>query len=243
MNKIVIKAGGSGNIIESNYLHPIEWMNYRKFQIKSQTFSDIVEALLQLSKSDKVVYVNGGVAAFLFINLAKSMQLGDEYLSEIGCSVINITAFIVLRKLLDLRANVYPKLLSPDLITDNLFNTYDIVIVQSSTDYQSSDELATYTASKLSDVKLVFFKKGIPIFHTGFEKPTEIHSFPIDELLDKANEYEEVPGRNYILDKNSLRIIKDNNISTTLFNSDDICTIKEKGKLDYNELPSTKIIL
>ncbi|MDO0821301.1 hypothetical protein [Desulfosporosinus nitroreducens] len=222
MNTFVIKAGGSGNIIETDFKHEIEWLKYRRIQIDAKYFSTLIESLTTASYDNKIVYVNGGVAAFIFIDLARNLGLDNENLDEIGCRIVNTTSYIILESLKNKSAKVYPELINPLEFRKEILNDYNLILIKAIQGFKSTDSLATYIASQVQESELMFFKKGIPIYHVGFESPTKVTEFKLSDLENIGAKVTEVPGNNAILDKESINIIKKKMIKTVLYNSDDI---------------------
>lgn len=239
----VIKAGGSGNFIETNCMSNIEWLNYRRFQINSEYFSELVDALYEASKENKIAYINGGVGAYLFIKLGERLGLDESQLNIIGCDIINITSTIILEALIKKSSNIYPELVVPSEFKESIFDSYDIGVFKAMPQFISSDSLSTFIASKGKNTKQIFFKKGVPIYHTGYSKPTKVDEFKISLLEEISQDIEEEPGSNFIIDKQSIDLIKKFNIDTTFYNSDDISNLSKILKNSNNEFRKTKIIL
>jgi len=227
MKKYIIKAGGSGNIVETDFKHKIDWLNYRRIQINSIFFRELVQSLVEASKYHKIAYINGGVAAYLFINLAESLEIDKSELDVIGCEIINITSKIILEAVKKYNSNVCPELINPLEFEDNLFNIYNLIIFKAVPTFKSTDSLAAFVASRNLDSEFLLFKKGVPLYHVGFETPTKITEFKITKLKEIALSFNEIPGNNSIIDHESIELIIKNKIKTTLYNSEEINKLKE----------------
>jgi uridylate kinase len=227
MKVYVIKALGSGNFIETELVNEIPWLSYRKFQIDTGYMNSLVNSLAKVSKAYKLAFICGGMGAYLFINMAKALNLNDKILNNIGCSIINLNSNILLEALINKGVKVCPSLVSALDNYEEYFINYDLLFFKAIPEFSSTDSLAAHVSSKLIDTELIFFKKGVPIYYDGFEKPTKVSEFRIEELEDISENYIETPGKNYIIDYNSIRIIKKHRIKVTLFNADDIINLAE----------------
>ena len=49
---------------------------------------------------------------------------------------------------------------------------YKVVVVAPNERFVSTDELAAQAALEAGAERLLFFKKGVPVFHVGFPRPT-----------------------------------------------------------------------
>ncbi|WP_404468653.1 hypothetical protein [Sutcliffiella horikoshii] len=225
MMNYVIKAGGSGNIIEeSNKADDLpEWLNYRRVKINSKYFEKVCLSLVEFTKkNNKIFYINGGVGAYLFLDFGRSLGLDDRILDQTGCDIINNTSRLLLEKTRSLDGNVCPFLVDVQDIKTSIINKFDIFFIKANPMCKSSDALAAKVATNLEKANLIYFKYGIPTYYVGFEKPVDILEFKIVDLIERAKNKIEKPGDNFILDKEALKLIYTYKIDTTLINSDDI---------------------
>lgn len=219
MKTCVLKCAGSGHLRETKFLHRIPWLNYRRFQIDPDYFNSLVEGVIDASSAARIAIVPGGTGAYLFIGLGRELGLDEAGLSRVGCQIVDVIAGIIRDALLAKGAAVCPDVVSYECNIESLMEQYRIVVVRSSARCHSTDALAAATAVKLRADKLLIFKQGVPIYHVGFERPTEISEFKISMLERIADEFGQNPGENAILDRQCIDLIKDNRIVTCLYNA------------------------
>src|SRR5262245_50201272 len=87
MMPIVVKAGGSGNIVETDSSHPIPWLSYRRLKFAESYVDDLIEGLRGASALRTIAFVPGGMGAYLHLDLARHAGVSDPVLAEIGRSI------------------------------------------------------------------------------------------------------------------------------------------------------------
>ncbi|HZH76599.1 MAG TPA: hypothetical protein VEY88_11230 [Archangium sp.] len=221
MKVSVIKAGGSGNILETDHKHAIPWLAYRRFKLDPDYLRKLVEGVLAaVQANNKIVFVSGGMGAYLYIDLARELGLSESALAEIGCGIVNVNGRIASDAVSLRGVSVCPRLIPPSPSLSENLKQYDVVVVRAEPGYLSTDALAAVAAANIPGSELVLFKKGVPEYHVGFERPTVVEKFTIAELRAIAAKFGEGAGANSILDAQCLEVIERNAIRTRLVNSD-----------------------
>lgn len=218
----MIKAGGGGCLVDEGTQHPLPWLQYRRLQFDARHVKDLVGSLKAVSLSHRVIFAPGGMGAYLFIGLGRELQLHEASLAEIGCQVVNTTGQLVLNALGVAGADVCPQLVDVNADLQEHVDRHGIVVVRASTATATTDSLAACAATKLRGAELLFMKKGVPVFHLGFDHPTELRLFPVTRLLAIAASFRELPGSNPILDGQCLQMMCAHRIPTLFVNSDDV---------------------
>ena len=223
---VVVKLPGAGRIVHCGSKAVLPWMEYRKYQIDDEFFNDAIDSLIQLSFISRVGLVSGGIGAYLYIGLAKSLGLNDCFLSSVGIDIVNLLHGILLKVFLEKGANICPYLVSIESYNYEHYAQYDLLIFSATNNVASTDSLAVMVAEICRADTLLLFKENVPCYHVGFDEPTSIDAIHVDQLIQKANKFSCSPGDHFILDRESLALIKKNKLNTFLVNPHDILQIK-----------------
>lgn len=243
MNVYVLKFGGGGSIIDTGNEHKLPWLSYRRFGINGPSYQQFLDRVCDLAADNRFILVFGGVGAFLFVNLASELSLEKDDVNLVGCEVTNLTASIALNYLQRKGAAVSPTLFLPSEDIAATLLEYEIVIVKACLGFASTDALAAYYASIAKANKLIFFKKNVPEYHVGFEKPTIVNAIQVNKLLNIAKSFDERPGNNSILDSQSLEYIQSNSICASICNIDNVSDLEAILSGSFPEIMMTKVLL
>jgi uridylate kinase len=242
MMPIVVKSGGSGNLVETPERHSIPWLAYRRLKFAESYMDDLIEGLRNAAALRKIVFVPGGMGAYLYLDLARHGGASDTDLSVIGCAIVNVNGLVAIGALTAAGISVCPSLVTPGPDLEAAMSIYRVVVVRAQEVCGSTDELAALAAVAISAEELIIFKKGVPTFHVGFDQPTIVRTFSVAYLQEIAKAFGQQPGRNSILDQGCLRLLADHRIRARLIDSD---RLRELARVVENpsdpELPQTTI--
>jgi uridylate kinase len=224
---VVVKAGGSGLFVRVPYEPRVPWDWYRHYRINEEYFSKLVAGLAHAANQSPLLFVPGGVGAYLYIGLSQRLGLHDEAVNQIGCDIVNVTGRIIMQSLLTQGVEVYPSLANLRDNLGELIRQYQVLVMAASLSFRSTDAVAAAAAVKVGATRLMLFKQGVPTFHLGFESPTVMRSISISRLQEMIGLSEEGPGRNAILDSQAVAIIANGGVETVLYEAGEVERLSE----------------
>jgi uridylate kinase len=224
---VVVKAGGSGLFVRVPHKPRVPWDWYRQYRIDEDYFSKLVDGLARAATRSSLLFVPGGVGAYLYIGLSERLGLHESAVNQIGCDIVNVMGRIVMQSLLAQGVQVYPTLANLDDDLDELARRYQVLVMAASTRFRSTDAVAAAAALRVGARRLMLFKQGVPTFHLGFESPTVMRSISISRLQEMIGLSRERPGRNAILDSQAVAIIADGGVETILYEAGEIDRLSE----------------
>ncbi|MCP3139585.1 hypothetical protein [Pyxidicoccus xibeiensis] len=242
MKTYVVKAGGSGNLVETEAVHKIEWLAYRRLRFDPSYLEGLIEGLRGVASSAKVAFVPGGMGAFLFLDLAESAGVRGEALDRIGIDVVNLNGLLARSAFAENGISVFPELVEPGEMLAAALEVSQVVVVKACKGYLSTDALAAAAAVSLPGSELLIFKKGVPVYHVGFERPTEVLEWKITELKERAKAFGERPGANSILDAQCLEIVEQGQVEVSLVDSSALRCLAEVFARK-SSVPHSRVIL
>lgn len=227
VERVVVKAGGSGLFVRTTYSSPVPWDAYRRYRLDGTYFAGLVDALARTPVTHRVLFVPGGAGAYLYIGVAEAIGLDRRSRQRVGCGVVNLIGEMIVAALLARGADVHPRLVSHhrDLVV--LARRSRILVMEASADLVSTDALAAWAATAVDASRLAFFKQGVPRYFLGFDTPTIAHELSTNQIRRMVVAVEERPGQNAILDSECLRLIERGRIPTVLYAASDLVRLPE----------------
>ncbi|MEQ9968151.1 hypothetical protein ABRP72_03045 [Pectobacterium carotovorum] len=213
MNRIIIRLPGGGRINKKNEMQEISWWDYRNYYINPELYSEI-NFIITNNKNCIFFFVSGGVGAFLYTNLSKSLNLKNNITSQVGCDIVSLMHKILINNLIDSGIDVHPTEIALSELSDKRDFKYSCYFIKPFSDVMSTDSLAAQVASIVHADMIVYLKEGAPVYHIGFDEPTRIGKWAIDDIRVRAKG---VKG-NYIIDDEALNKIEETNIKTIITN-------------------------
>ncbi|ENK7125885.1 hypothetical protein AB3Y61_001444 [Serratia marcescens] len=213
MNNIIIRLPGGGRINKRNEIQEINWWSYRNYYINPGLYSEI-KTVINKNRDCTLFFVCGGVGAFLYTNLCKSLNLNDDITSQIGCDVVSLMHKILINNLIENEINACPIEVSLNELIDGQDFKYSCYFIKPFANIMSTDSLAANLASKVHADLIVYLKEGAPVYHIGFNEPTRVSKWDVTDIRKRAKG---VKGH-YIIDNEALNIIEKTNIKTIITN-------------------------
>ncbi|MEI8704974.1 hypothetical protein [Pseudoalteromonas sp. B62] len=209
MKTVVIRLTGGGAISEVGTETDLPWWGYRSMHITPSVYSDLT-ALIANNPSIKFIFVCGGIGAFLFTDLVKNLAL-NTHADEVGRGIISILNGIAISYLNSFSINVYPNEIPVNEVGKYLSTTdASCFFIKPDTGCISSDSLAAEAAFLSKAELLLYVKKGAPQYHVGFDKPTIINRWSLDDIELKSLTLYEEQAKHYVLDYQACSILKSN---------------------------------
>lgn len=209
MKSVVIRLTGGGAISEVSTEIDVPWWGYRNMHINPSVYSDLT-ALIANNPSTRFIFVCGGIGAFLFTDLVKNLAI-DSYADEVGKGIISILNGIAISYLNSLSVNVYPNEVPANEVEKYLSTTdASCFFIKPDSGCISSDSLAAEAAFLAKADLLLYVKKGAPQYHVGFDKPTIINRWSLDDIELKSLTLYEEQTKHYVLDYQACSILKSN---------------------------------
>ncbi|MBB1275827.1 hypothetical protein [Pseudoalteromonas sp. SR43-3] len=209
MKSVVIRLTGGGAISEASTEIDVPWWGYRNMHITPSVYSDLT-ALIANNPSTRFIFVCGGIGAFLFTDLVKNLAI-DSYADEVGKGIISILNGIAISYLNSLSVNVYPNEVPANEVEKYLSTTdASCFFIKPDSGCISSDSLAAEAAFLAKADLLLYVKKGAPQYHVGFDKPTIINRWSLDDIELKSLTLYEEQAKHYVLDYQACSILKSN---------------------------------
>lgn len=213
MKTVVIRLTGGGAISEASTEIDVPWWGYRNMHITPSVYSDLT-ALIANNPSTRFIFVCGGIGAFLFTDLVKNLAM-DSYADEVGKGIISILNGIAISYLNSLSVNVYPNEVPANEVEKYLSTTdASCFFIKPDSGCISSDSLAAEAAFLAKADLLLYVKKGAPQYHVGFDKPTIINRWSLDDIELKSLTLYEDQNKHYVLDYQACSILKSNSNET-----------------------------
>ncbi|MFY8284335.1 hypothetical protein AAEU31_12570 [Pseudoalteromonas sp. SSMSWG5] len=208
MSTFVIRLPGGGRISKKNKEHTLKWLDYRSFGIKIDSYTSIIE-LIKSNPNSKFFLISGGVGAFLYTNFCRDLCLDNDFSSTIGGDIIGIMHKILIEAFKREGVRIYPKQVAIKELKELKQNSdYQCFFVEPNLDSLSTDSLAVQAAIEVNSVETVFLKEGAPTYHVGFDNPTIITHWSIDDISAKSEEHFKSSNGHYLLDTESCSLIK-----------------------------------
>ncbi|MAD03411.1 MAG: hypothetical protein CMK65_07310 [Pseudoalteromonas sp.] len=208
MSTFVIRLPGGGRISRKKKEHGLKWLDYRSFFIKTDSYNSIIE-LIKDNSNSKFILISGGVGAFLYTNLCEDLYLDRDFSSTIGSDIISIMHKILIEAFERERIRIYPKQVAIKELKELEQNSdYQCFFVEPNLDSLSTDSLAVQASIEVNSVETVFLKEGAPTYHVGFDSPTVITHWKIDDISAKSEEHFKGSNGHYLLDTESCSLIK-----------------------------------
>ncbi|WP_162803500.1 hypothetical protein [Pseudomonas kribbensis] len=237
---IVIKLPGAGMIKKGPATSSIEWLGYRDYRIDAGFYRDLLTLISSRNDTHKLVIVSGGVGSHLQLNLAKELGASSDDLKIIGTDHVRTLQRIFLSCCEKYDAVVHDTLLPVhELKTVMAASDASVFFVDPDTRFASTDSLAAAAAQAISADRLIVFKAKVPLFSAGFDAPTRIEKWPIDNLIERAESFEALNSGHYIMDRASLEIIRDAGISSYLLAPENYSALFDIEQCDQ----ATEIVL
>ncbi|MCC3705557.1 hypothetical protein LLR08_23750 [Rouxiella badensis] len=213
MNRIIIRLPGGGRINKKNEMQEIAWWDYRNYFINPEFYSEI-KSVINNNINCTFFFVSGGVGAFLYTNLCKSLGVGGDITSQVGCDIVSIMHKILINNLLGSGVDTYPTEMTLNELSEKVNLENSCYFIKPCSDIMSTDSLAAQVASiVLADI-VIYLKEGAPVYHIGFKEPTRVAKWSINDIRARAKE---VNGH-YIIDSEALNKIEEGNIKTIITN-------------------------
>lgn len=203
MNKIIIRLPGGGRIKEKNQHQDISWWGYRGFHIDPEFYLGISSIIK--SNPDCIFYfISGGVGAFMYTNFSNAINLDDKITSEVGCEIVSVLHKILIGSLIERDVQVCPVEVGLDGLDDPNYSNYSCYFIKPNPNTLSTDSLAASVAPIVEAELILFIKEGAPTYYVGFDTPTKVTEWSIENIRLKSVE---VVG-NYLLDSEALDILE-----------------------------------
>lgn len=213
MKTVVIRLTGGGAISEASTEIDVPWWGYRNMHIAPDVFKDL-PVIITNNPSTKFIFVCGGIGAFLFTDLVKNLAM-DSYVDEVGKGIISILNGIAISYLNSFSINVYSNEVPVNQIEKYLSTTdARCFFIKPDSGCISSDSLAAEATFLTKADLLLYVKKGAPQYHVGFDKPTIINRWSLDDIELKALTLYEEQNKHYVLDYQACSILKSNSNET-----------------------------
>jgi hypothetical protein len=245
MNNYVIRLPGGGRIKKNENQQPIPWWDYRCFFIDNSSYLSL-EALFKRNSDCKIALVSGGVGAFLYTELGKSLHLAEPVIKDAGCAIISILHNILMCYLISKNLSVYPYEVDIDEINGVMENNiHQVYFVKTDTKNHSTDSLAIRTAISIKAKLTVFIKENAPEYIIGFNKPTVLLKWNLSSLLSQSLENPLKGSNDYILDPVTCQLISDQKLKAIIANPKILDYLRFKDKY-CDEVPReifTEIVL
>jgi len=208
MSTFVIRLPGGGRISKKNKEHSLKWLDYRSFGINTDSYTSIIE-LIRSNPDSKFILISGGVGAFLYTNLCKDLGLDNIFSSKVGSHIISIMHKILIEAFENEGIKVYPKQAElQELRGLKQKADYQCFFVEPNIDCLSTDSLAVQASIEVDSVETVFLKEGAPTYHVGFDNPTVITHWHINDISAKSEKHFTGSNGHYLLDIESCSLIK-----------------------------------
>jgi uridylate kinase len=213
MNAIVIRLIGGGAISQFNKEREISWWGYRNIEILPTVFEDIT-ALLKRNESTRFIFICGGIGAFLFTKLARQLCL-IAYQDKVGREIVSTLNGIAIEYLKSQNFDVFPSEVSLEkLAATYTSSSNQCFFVKPNENCISTDTLAAKAALESKACMILYVKKGAPLYHLGFDKPTVMNNWSLDDLGTKSLDLYNHSSKHYVLDHQSCSLLKSLNIKT-----------------------------
>jgi hypothetical protein len=211
MNKIIIRLPGGGRINKKNEPQEISWWDYRNYFINPELYSEI-KNIIAKNINCTFFFVSGGVGAFLYTNLCKSLDIKNDIESQVGCDIVSIMHKILIGNLLDSGIDAYPTEISLSELSEMRNFKNSCYFIKPISNIMSTDSLAAQVTSVVLADLVVYLKEGAPIYHIGFKEPTRVGKWSISDIRTRAKG---VKGH-YIIDGEALNIIEEENVKAII---------------------------
>lgn len=216
MSSYVIRLPGGGRIKRSDSTQALSWWEYRNHYISTRTYTQLTN-FIQNNKNQKLVFVSGGVGAFLYTDLCKSLGLNSNFESEIGIEIISIMHKVLIEHLSSSGVSVYKSEVPiEDLETTMSHSEQQCFFIKCDSSFQSTDSIAAHAAAVTNSRAILFLKQGAPNYHAGFEKETKVTKWDISDIHRKAKNLWASKRENYILDVECSLKIKNDGIKSSI---------------------------
>lgn len=202
MNKIIIRLPGGGRIKDKHQTQDVSWWSYRSFHIEPDFYLGISNVIK--SNPECTFYiVSGGVGAFMYTNLSKVLNKNGKITSAIGCDIVSTLHKIIINNLVENDVNVCPSEIDLENLKDFNKEEHACYFIRPNPNILSTDSLAASVAPIVDADLILFIKEGAPTYHVGFDAPTKITEWSIENIRKKSVS---VSG-NYLLDSEALDIL------------------------------------
>ena len=243
MKTCIIRLPGGGQIKSKKHEDILPWRKYRNFEIDTTCYEKAI-SLIRRYPDWNFVFTSGGVGAFIYINLGHSLGLPTHISQTIGCEIVSLLNKIIISHFAENSVAVLPTEVEVSMLRQTIASAgKQCFFLKPDPYFHSTDSLAVHAAINLESDVVLFLKTGVPIFHVGFDEPTRIDVWAIDDLIMRARHLLESKALNYILDYESTLLIKEHKLTTFLLEPSKISEVSfDDGDLNImNKGFATKI--
>jgi hypothetical protein len=152
---------------------------------------------------------------------------------DIYVSIINLvkespdSKFVFIERMRNDKVSIYPQEVElKDLKSAIIENNNQCFFVKPDVDCMSSDSLAIKASINIDSDLTIFIKEGAPTYHVGFNEPTTMIQWHIDDITSKAEKCFAEGNGHYLLDIESCTLIKKFNITSVITSPLEIPFIK-----------------
>lgn len=213
MNRIIIRLPGGGRINKRNEMQEISWWDYRNYYINPELYSEI-DSVMGNNKNCTFFFISGGVGAFLYTNLCKSLNIKNDITSQVGCDIVSLMHKILISNLLDSGIDAYPTEIALSELSEKQNFKHSCYFIKPFSNIMSTDSLAAQVASVVHADMIVYLKEGAPVYHIGFNEPTRVGKWGINDIRARSTGAK----GHYIIDDEALNKIEETNIKTIITN-------------------------
>lgn len=139
----------------------------------------------------------------MYTNLSKVINKNGKITAAIGCDIVSILHKIIINNLVENDVNVCPSEVDLENLMDFKKNEHTCYFIRPNPDILSTDSLAARVAPIVDADLILFIKEGAPTYHVGFDCPTKITEWCIENIREKSVG---VSG-NYLLDSEALDVL------------------------------------
>jgi len=211
MSNIIIRLPGGGRINKKKEEQEISWWDYRNHYINPELYSEIKDVMAK-NKDCVFFFVSGGVGAFLYTDLCNSLSVKDDIISQVGCDIVSLMHKILISNLIGNGINAYPTETSLTELSEMQNFKHSCYFVKPFIKIMSTDSLAAHVAPLVHADMIVYLKEGAPVYHIGFNEPTRVSKWGINDIRLRAKG---VKGH-YIIDDEALNLIEKMNVKTLI---------------------------
>jgi hypothetical protein len=222
----VVRLPGGGRISQRTRRDQLSWLGYRDYSIQKDIYVSIIN-LVKETPDSKFVFISGGVGAFIYSDFCNDLGLDHSFAAKVGIDIISIMHQILIETMRNDKVSIYPQEVKlKDLKSIITENNNQCFFVKPDVECMSSDSLAIKASINIDSDLTIFIKEGAPTYHVGFNEPTTMIQWHIDDITSKAEKCFAEGNGHYLLDMESCTLIKKFNITSVITSPLEIPFIK-----------------
>lgn len=216
-NTIVVKYGGSGHLVKSARRSEFSWLWYRSLRIESARLSEVAAALQATAAKSSVVFVVGGIGGFLYTRLARELGLSEKYQQDTGCRIVELLQDMLFE--LCSVSGTDPAVGRASIAElPAALSRYRLIFLRCSPKLTSTDTLVARAAEVVPGSLLFFFKQTVPQYYFLGRTPVKRERLFLSELWSVSGSMRPLPGENFFLERDALRVLARARPQTYFFN-------------------------